>query len=99
MGDDAPGCRSAGRALASSCQRARIAGHVGGQDRGQAALDAWDRCRGLRRRYLGGEEVAALEQLLRLVRSLTEAIDTTSSGGRLVFQLFAALAEFEIIRT
>ena len=25
-------------------------------------------------------------------RSLTEAIDTTSSGGRLVFQLFAALA-------
>ena len=29
------------------------------------------------------------------LRSLTEAIDTTSSGGRLVFHLFAALAEFE----
>ena len=29
------------------------------------------------------------------LRSLTEAIDTTTSGGRLAFQLFAALAEFE----
>src|SRR3954447_2283129 len=29
------------------------------------------------------------------LRSLTEAIDTTSSGGKLVFHLFAALAEFE----
>jgi DNA invertase Pin-like site-specific DNA recombinase len=28
-------------------------------------------------------------------RSLTENIDTTTSGGRLVFHLFAALAEFE----
>lgn len=28
-------------------------------------------------------------------RSLTEAIDTTTSGGRLVFHIFAALAEFE----
>jgi len=28
-------------------------------------------------------------------RSLTEAIDTTSAGGRLVFQIFGALAEFE----
>jgi DNA invertase Pin-like site-specific DNA recombinase len=28
-------------------------------------------------------------------KSLTEAIDTTSSGGRLVFHLFGALAEFE----
>lgn len=27
--------------------------------------------------------------------SLTEAIDTTSPGGRLVFHLFGALAEFE----
>jgi len=27
--------------------------------------------------------------------SLTEAIDTTSSGGRLVFHIFGALAEFE----
>lgn len=28
-------------------------------------------------------------------RSLSEAIDTTTSGGRLVFHVFAALAEFE----
>jgi DNA invertase Pin-like site-specific DNA recombinase len=28
-------------------------------------------------------------------RSITEAIDTTSSGGRLVFHIFGALAEFE----
>ena len=29
------------------------------------------------------------------LRSLTEAIDTTSPGGRLVFHVFGALAEFE----
>ena len=29
------------------------------------------------------------------LRSLTEAIDTTTPGGRLVFHVFAALAEFE----
>jgi DNA invertase Pin-like site-specific DNA recombinase len=28
-------------------------------------------------------------------RSLTEALDTTTSGGRLVFHIFGALAEFE----
>src|SRR3712207_2462849 len=28
-------------------------------------------------------------------RSLTEAIDTTTSGGKLVFHIFGALAEFE----
>ena len=28
-------------------------------------------------------------------RSLTEAIDTTNAGGKLVFHIFAALAEFE----
>lgn len=28
-------------------------------------------------------------------RSITEAIDTTTSGGRLVFHIFGALAEFE----
>ena len=28
-------------------------------------------------------------------RSLTESIDTSSSGGRLVFHVFSALAEFE----
>lgn len=29
------------------------------------------------------------------LRSLTEAIDTTTSGGKLVFHIFCALAEFE----
>lgn len=29
------------------------------------------------------------------LRSLTEAVDTTTSGGRLVFHIFGALAEFE----
>src|SRR5689334_2244377 len=28
-------------------------------------------------------------------RSLTEAIDTTTAGGRLIFHIFGALAEFE----
>jgi DNA invertase Pin-like site-specific DNA recombinase len=32
-------------------------------------------------------------------RSLTESIDTTSPGGRLVFHVFAALAEFSVIST
>ena len=34
-------------------------------------------------------------RLDRLGRSLKEALDTTSSGGRLIFHMFAALAEFE----
>ena len=29
------------------------------------------------------------------LRSLTEAIDTTNSGGKLIFHIFGALAEFE----
>lgn len=29
------------------------------------------------------------------LRSLTEAIDTTTSGGKLIFHIFGALAEFE----
>ena len=32
---------------------------------------------------------------LRTHRSLTESIDTTTPGGRLVFHVFGALAEFE----
>jgi DNA invertase Pin-like site-specific DNA recombinase len=41
------------------------------------------------------ETVEALEQRGIGFRSLTESIDTTTSGGRLVFHIFAALAEFE----
>lgn len=39
--------------------------------------------------------VAALEAKGVGFRSLTEAIDTTTPGGRLVFHLFGALGEFE----
>jgi DNA invertase Pin-like site-specific DNA recombinase len=39
--------------------------------------------------------VEALEARRIGLRSLTEAIDTTTSGGRLVFHVFGALAEFE----
>jgi len=41
------------------------------------------------------ETVEALEARGIGFRSVTEAIDTTTSGGRLVFHIFAALAEFE----
>jgi DNA invertase Pin-like site-specific DNA recombinase len=41
------------------------------------------------------ETVARLEQRGVGFRSLTEAIDTTTPGGRLVFHLFAALGQFE----
>jgi DNA invertase Pin-like site-specific DNA recombinase len=41
------------------------------------------------------ETITALEARAIGFRSLTEAIDTTTSGGRLVFHLFAALGEFE----
>jgi DNA invertase Pin-like site-specific DNA recombinase len=41
------------------------------------------------------ETVEELETEKIGFRSLTESIDTTTSGGRLVFHIFAALAEFE----
>ena len=41
------------------------------------------------------ETVEDLEARQIGLRSLTEAIDTTSAGGRLIFQIFGALAEFE----
>lgn len=41
------------------------------------------------------ETVEALEGRGIGLRSLTEAIDTTTSGGKLIFHIFAALAEFE----
>ena len=41
------------------------------------------------------ETIEALEERGIGFRSLTEAIDTTTSGGRLVFHIFAGLAEFE----
>src|SRR3954470_16078973 len=41
------------------------------------------------------ETVAALEQRGIGFRSITEAIDTTTPGGRLIFHLFGALGQFE----
>ncbi len=41
------------------------------------------------------ETVTALEARGVGLRSLQESIDTTTSGGKLVFHVFAALAEFE----
>jgi DNA invertase Pin-like site-specific DNA recombinase len=39
--------------------------------------------------------VEGLEQRTIGFRSLQESIDTTSSGGKLIFHMFGALAEFE----
>ncbi len=41
------------------------------------------------------ETVEMLESKGIGLRSLTESIDTTTPGGRLIFHIFAALAEFE----
>jgi DNA invertase Pin-like site-specific DNA recombinase len=41
------------------------------------------------------ETVRGLEQRGIGFKSLTEQIDTTTSGGKLIFHVFAALAEFE----
>jgi len=41
------------------------------------------------------ETIEALENHSIGFRSLTEAIDTTSASGKLIFHMFAALAEFE----
>ena len=41
------------------------------------------------------ETVEDLETRKINFRSLTEALDTTTHGGRLIFHIFAALAEFE----
>lgn len=41
------------------------------------------------------ETVEVLEERGVGFRSLTENMDTTTSGGRLIFHIFAALAEFE----
>jgi len=41
------------------------------------------------------ETISQLEERRIGFRSLQESIDTTTSGGRLIFQIFGALAEFE----
>ena len=44
-------------------------------------------------------QVTALDALGVGFRSLTEAIDTTTSGGKLIFHVFGALAELVVIWT
>lgn len=41
------------------------------------------------------EVITSLEERNIGFKSLTEAIDTTNAGGKLIFHIFAALAEFE----
>ena len=41
------------------------------------------------------ETVSQLEERGIELRSLQEALDTKTAGGRLIFQIFGALAEFE----
>jgi DNA invertase Pin-like site-specific DNA recombinase len=41
------------------------------------------------------EPVAALDERKVGFRSFQEAMDTSSSGGKLIFHVFRALAEFE----
>lgn len=41
------------------------------------------------------ETITGLQDRGVVFRSLTEAIDTTTSGGKLIFHIFASLAEFE----
>ena len=38
----------------------------------------------------------SLDLYADICKSLTENIDTTTSGGKLVFHIFGALAEFEV---
>jgi len=63
--------------------------------RGQDTLVVWklDRLARSLRQLI--ETVEALGDRGMGLRSLTESLDTTTSGGTLVFHLFAALAEFE----
>lgn len=42
------------------------------------------------------ETLTRLEQRESRLKSLTEQIDTTTAGGKLVFHIFGILAEFEI---
>jgi DNA invertase Pin-like site-specific DNA recombinase len=49
----------------------------------------------LGRHHFASLQIAALEARGVGFRSLTEAIDTTTPGGRLIFHVFGALGQFE----
>lgn len=92
----AAGCKRIFRETASGAQRDRpeLAKALDYLREGDV-LSVWklDRlARSLRQLLETGEALA--ERQIGL-RSLTESIDTTTPGGRLVFHVFGALAEFE----
>lgn len=92
----AAGCEKVFTEKASGAQRerAQLGAAVGYMRRGDT-LVVWklDRLARSMRQLI--ETVEGLETDGIGFRSLTEAIDTTTPGGRLVFHVFGALAEFE----
>ncbi len=86
-GADRSCVRGVGPAAAAGCGPGAVAagGHVGGVAAGPLG-------RSLRHLI---EVVTGLDERGAGFRSLRESIDTTTAGGRLVFHLFGALAQFE----
>ena len=92
----ATGCQKVFREKASGAQRDRpqLAAAVDYMREGDT-LVVWKLDRLARSMKQLIETVEELEARGIGFRSLTEAIDTTTSGGKLVFHIFGALAEFE----
>ncbi len=91
-----PGCERVFTERASGAQRERPQLRAALDDRRAGdTLVVWrlDRLARSLRQLI--ETVEALAGRGVGLRSLTEVIDTTTSGGRLVFHIFASLAEFE----
>ena len=92
----AAGCEKVFREKASGAQRDRpqLVAAIDYMRDGDA-LVVWKLDRLARSMKQLIETVEGLEARGIGFRSLTEAIDTTTSGGKLVFHIFGALAEFE----
>ena len=92
----AAGCEKVFTEKASGAQRARpeLAAALSYKRAGDS-LVVWKLDRQARSLPQLIETVATLEDQGIGFRSLTEAIDTTTAGGKLVFHIFGALAEFE----
>lgn len=92
----AAGCEKVFTEKASGAQRARpeLAAALSYM-RSRNSLVVWKLDRLARSLPQLIETVATLEDQGIGFRSLTEAIDTTTAGGKLIFHIFGALAEFE----